>query len=442
MPVADANIGDRKYPDPLPYPQFNLLVGDHLYTVEDLVQMADGLGTACVSSVGIHVPDGPLTVAALLWVQHAAVDAVFLHAEIPASRAAILAQLYKCSHLVTGSSEGDCPTLRIQACAPIVSESDAGPFKIGLLTSGTTGEPKRINHTWDTLRSSVVIRPKLQGARWLGLYPLTRFAGFNTLLHALFNNATLIIPRAYQPIVIVDEIRRTRPTHVTGTPTLWRNLLMADSSKDIWTSLRQITLGGEVVDQQILSALKSAAPHVRLTHIYASTELGVCLAVSDGLAGFPAEWLDDENRDTQLRIRDNELWINRSYVPSTAGASPEGWAATGDLVEVKEGRVYIKGRRTDVLNIGGAKVLPSDVEERLLEVRGVLGACVYGRPSSISGTVLTADVLTGPSIDKTALRTLLIGHCRACLPAPAVPRIITFVESLPLSASGKTLRGR
>ena len=218
--------------------------------------------------------------------------------------------------------------------------------------------------------------------------------------------------------------------------------MAVSSDFQILSSLRQITLGGEVVDQQILSALKSAAPHVRLTHIYASTELGVCVSVSDGLAGFPLEWLDNGNKSTQVQIRNGELWINRRNLSASFVTSPDGWATTGDIVEVRGGRVHIKGRRTDVLNVGGAKVLPTDVEERLAEVPGVIGARVVGRQNSISGTVVAADIVGAPGTDQAALRTAPFRHCRACLPAYAVPRIIAFVSSLPTTASGKILRER
>lgn len=419
---------------------FTVIAGEKEYPVRELLRAADELDSAAANLVGIQVPDGPLTAAALLWVQRVNADAVFLHAEIPIARAVELARRLECSHLLTGSVDGHCLRLTLTPCESVAAKREPGPCHIGLLTSGTTGVPKRIEHTWDSLAASVAVRLELRGARWISLYPLTRFAGFNTLLHALYNDATLIVPRAIQPSVIIEEIRRTLPTHASGTPTLWRNLLMAASSDlQILSSLRQITLGGEVVDQQILSALKSAAPRVRLTHIYASTELGVCVSVSDGLAGFPVEWLDNGVKATQLQIRDGELWINRSNSSALLATSPDGWAATGDIVEMRGGRVHITGRRTDVLNIGGAKVLPSEVEERLTEVPGVIGARVMGRRNSISGAVVAADIVGEPGMDQAALRTALFRHCRACLPAYAVPRIITFVNSLPITASGKIL---
>jgi acyl-coenzyme A synthetase/AMP-(fatty) acid ligase len=163
--------------------------------------------------------------------------------------------------------------------------------------------------------------------------------------------------------------------------------------------------------------------------------------VSDGLAGFPVEWLDNTEKSVQLQLRGDELWVKRP-TRSTDGEleSSEEWTATCDLVEIQEGRVYFKGRRSDVLNIGGAKIVPAEVEERLSEVPGVLGARVTGRCSSISGTVVAAEIVGKTGLDENSLRAAIVRHCRACLPSHAVPRIITFVESLPMSASGKILR--
>ena len=206
-------------------------------------------------------------------------------------------------------------------------------------------------------------------------------------------------------------------------------------------SLRQITLGGEVVDQPILNALKAAAPQARITHIYASTELGVCAAVSDGQAGFPAEWLETNSKRVQLQLRGDELWVKRPGCSvGRQRESSEEWTATGDLAEIQGRRVYFKGRRSDVLNIGGAKVAPAEVEERLSEVPGVLGARVLGRRSSIAGTVVVAEIISEAGTDEKSLRATIMKHCRACLPSCAVPRIVTFVDSLPISASGKILR--
>jgi len=419
-----------------------VIAGGCEFSAEELAASTESLDPSGVGAVAICVPDGALTVTATLWAWHAEVDTVLLHAESSPSEAQSLAHRFGCSHLLTGNQESRRLRFSLTACEREIKARKSENQRITLLTSGTTGEAKPVTHNWEDLARSVSRRPELEHARWMSLYPLTRFAGFNTLLHAVWNRATLIVPRAVHPRAILQDIRETGATHASGTPTLWRNLLMAvPSGQDTLRSLRQITLGGEVVDQQILNALKFAAPEARLTHIYATTELGVCVAVSDGLAGFPASWLDNEEKRPQLQVRGDELWVKHLHGSgSGADADCDGWATAGDLVEVKDGRVYFKGRRGEILNIGGAKVLPAVIEERIGEVPGVVGARVKGLRNPISGAVVGAEVVGRSGTNEQTLRATILQHCRTCLPSYAVPRIITFVDSLPTSASGKILR--
>lgn len=421
---------------------FGVVAGGREFAFADLTAAAHGVDSSQVRSVAISVPDGPLTAAALLWVRRAGLDAVLLHADLRRTETEVLAQEMGCSHLLSGGADGNDLGLTLTTCEMAPQCRVNNRYGLGLLTSGTTGIPKLVTRDWQALELSVARGPQLQEARWMSLYPLTRFAGFNTLLHALCNEATLIIPRALQPSAILEDLCETSPTHISGTPTMWRNLLMTlpPGARSL-PSLRQITLGGEVVDQPILNALKAAAPQARITHIYASTELGVCAAVSDGQAGFPAEWLETNSKRVQLQLRGDELWVKRPGCSvGRQRESSEEWTATGDLAEIQGGRVYFKGRRSDVLNIGGAKVAPAEVEERLSEVPGVLGARVLGRRSSIAGTVVVAEIISEAGTDEKSLRATIMKHCRACLPSYAVPRIVTFVDSLPISASGKILR--
>ena len=93
----------------------------------------------------------------------------------------------------------------------------------------------------------------------------------------------------------------------------------------------QITLGGEAVDQDLLDRLHAAFPHARLTHIYASTEMGVCFSVRDGKAGFPADYLSDRSLPCQLRIAsDGELEIRSKR------------AMVGYFIEPDDARVLIR----------------------------------------------------------------------------------------------------
>jgi acyl-CoA synthetase (AMP-forming)/AMP-acid ligase II len=213
--------------------------------------------------------------------------------------------------------------------------------------------------------------------------------------------------------------------------------------------LRQITLGGEIVDQAVLSKLERVYPAARLVHIYATTELGRCFSVGDGLAGFPARYLDGPLPDgVELKVEDGELLVRSSnamqmYDPLSAVPSPTSdWFFTGDLVDIRGGRVIFSGRKSEMINVAGSKVYPVEVERVIRAVPGVADARVYGKASSIAGELVVCDVVAESNVDPKALREQILSACRAKLTSPQLPRLIKFVDKIELSQAGKTLRSK
>jgi acyl-CoA synthetase (AMP-forming)/AMP-acid ligase II len=151
-----------------------------------------------------------------------------------------------------------------------------------MTTSGTTGTPKVVRHTLQSLAGNIRARPGGGTPLWGLLYDPSRFAGMQVVLHALLGKGTLIVPDPDWPW---DErlafLRESGCSHLSTTPTLWRKILM--SSEQLGPTLRQITLGGEIVDQPLLNALIRRFPNARVTQIYASTEAGGCVVLDFAL---------------------------------------------------------------------------------------------------------------------------------------------------------------
>ena len=233
-------------------------------------------------------------------------------------------------------------------------------------------------------------------------------------------------------------------THISGTPSHWRQALMSGAKSVI--SPRYIRMSGEVADQAIIDKLKAAFPGANIAHAFASTEVGVAFDVRDGLAGFPAALLDDANVDT--RIVDGRLWVRSLRVASrylgddTLRRCNDGFIDTGDLVEQVGRRVYFRGRREGIINVSGLKVYPEEVEAVLLTHPDVLVARVWPRKSPITGAVVAADIVMGEGATLTfeALREELFRSCRALLARCKVPATIRRVEDIPLTPSGKVIR--
>ena len=326
----------------------------------------------------------------------------------------------------------------------------SGQSTVTILTSGTTGRPKAAQHTWTSLSRPVRMVADSTGPRWLLTYRPHLYAGLQVILQCLVNGGTLVAPEQdATPAAIAELMGSARVEYASATPSYWRRLLLlADPAVLRAVPLVQITLGGEVVDQQILDALHRTFPTARIVHIYATTELGRCFSVSDGKAGFPARYLCEPTSDgVLLRVEEGELVVRsgnamRGYDHADAGPSPGAWGdRTGDLVDVVGDRVYFIGRRTDMVNVGGNKVHPVEVERVLRTVSGVADARVYGTRSSIAGELVACEVVPAAGVDTSALRAAIVKVCLGELTPYQRPRLIDFVTEIGLEGSGKMNRG-
>lgn len=316
------------------------------------------------------------------------------------------------------------------------------PGEVALLTSGTTGTPKATLHEWRTLLQRV--RPAQPG-RWLLTYGAATFAGIQVFMHALASCSALVVGRG-SPADLASLGADAGADHVSGTPTFYR-LMLATSRREALTRWRptQLTLGGEAVDQTILDALRRSFPDARVTHLYASTEMGVCFSVHDGQAGFPAAYLGCAELPAELAVEDGMLLIRprhgmRCYLDDDLALRSDGFHVTGDRVRVVGDRVHFLGRNEERINVGGRKVYAREVEQVLLEVDGVCAVRVTGAPSSVVGQIVKAEVLPSDGEDPAALKQRLTAHARSRLARHQVPRLVTFVNELPLTSSGKVVR--
>ena len=335
--------------------------------------------------------------------------------------------------------------IRDEARETGVTGAGAEPaHRVHMMTSGTTGRPKVAIHSLESLLSRV--RPTAQVAanrdgRWLLSYQPTGFAGMQVTLTAVLSNGLLVVPETRTPAGFYAAAREHGVTQISATATFWRALLMVAEPGSL--SLRQITLGGEPIDQATLDRLRAAFPDARLTHIYASTEAGVVFAVHDGRAGFPAEWLETPPQNVGLRIRDGRLQIKtpnamRAYATETAQPlTDDGWLATADECEIDGDRVFILGRKDSTINVAGSKVYPLAVETFLLGLDGVVEAKVFGVPNPVTGAIVGAKVVLAPGLDPKETKKVILKACRAGLPAYQVPRAFEIVDAIEVHASGK-----
>jgi acyl-coenzyme A synthetase/AMP-(fatty) acid ligase len=322
-----------------------------------------------------------------------------------------------------------------------------------LLTSGTTGVPKLVQHDLATLTSALGdARPGAQRVVWATFYDIRRYGGLQIFLRGVHLGS--LVPAAPGEAVpaFLERARAAGVTHISGTPSHWRKLLMSGAAATI--TPRYVRLSGEIADQAVLDALRAAYPQALVAHAFASTEAGVGFEVRDALAGFPTSLIDAPGAKVRLTVTDGTLRIRaggnaHGYLGSDAASFPraaDGAIDTGDRIEERAGRYHFLGRAGGVINVGGLKVYPEEIEAVINSHPWVRMSLVRARRNPITGAVVIADVVLADEIAGAtrpapeAVTRELTQNCRQSLAAYKVPTMIRVVPALEVSASGKLVR--
>ena len=314
-------------------------------------------------------------------------------------------------------------------------------------TSGTTNNPKLISHTFESLTRTSKKNIEIGSKYIWGLtFDIYRFSGIQVFLQALSGGSSIIIPESNYTIKETIELFVQHKSNIiSATPSFWRKVLMTKESDNL--NLKRATLGGEISDQNILTALKNKFKDIKITHIYASTEVGVGFAVTDEKAGFSLEYIENGIENIKLKIDENSLlWINpgkkiQNYIDKDSIYKDDGFINTGDLAKIKNNRVYFLGRESGSINVGGNKVQPEEVEAKLLESNLVQTAFVYAKNNPMMGSLVCADVIPKDlSLDKTILKKQILEYCREHLDNFKIPVLLKIVNNIEITQSGKMKR--
>jgi acyl-coenzyme A synthetase/AMP-(fatty) acid ligase len=405
--------------------------GDQLATALALIEL-DGVASRIV----LCPPDLPFEHLPLL-IESAAVDVIVTDRTVP---------------------EPEVSGIRYLTCGPRLDpvhgrRSGQRETEWILLTSGTTGLPKLVIHTLTSLMGAID-GASSNAVVWSTFYDIRRYGGLQIFLRALVTGASLVLSSAEESTA--DFLVRAGlhgVSHISGTPSHWRRALMDRSAHRI--APQYIRLSGEIVDQTILNNLRSFYPEARIVHAFASTEAGVAFEVTDGLAGFPQSAMGNSGDvrmkvdEGSLRIRSNRTATRYLGYDSGRGAEAlkdsEGFVDTADILELRGDRYFFAGRRDGVINIGGLKVHPEEVEAAINRHPRVQMSLVRGRKSPVTGSIVVADVVlrTEPEFGEPGISELqreIMLVCRETLPAYKVPAVIKFVPVLAVAETGKLIR--
>ncbi len=418
-----------------------LATRDHLATALALIEL-DGIACRLVlCPADLPIEHVPFVIASV------PVDAIVT--DLPALLAA--------SHGI-----GPCIACSLTITPARYNRDPRHPTEWILLTSGTTGQPKMVAHTLSTLIGAIkeTGASKETGAIKDGgapatrnpsfgapFYDIRRYGGLQIFLRAVLAGGSLVLSGEESTAEFLIRAGAHGVTHISGTPSHWRRALMCPSARRI--DPQYVRLSGEIADQSILDQLRSFYPQAIVVHAFASTEAGVAFEVRDGLAGCPASVLEHGSDDVEMKIEDGSLRIRSSrtavrYIGPSGGvlADADGFVDTSDMLERRNDRYYFMGRRDGVINVGGLKVHPEEVEVVINRHPQVRMSLVRTKKNPIVGSLVVADVVlnTSPAVDHghaVKLEHEILQFCRGALPRYKVPAAIHFVSDLAIGAAGK-----
>ncbi len=298
-----------------------------------------------------------------------------------------------------------------------------------LFSSGSTGKPKGMLHDFGRVmdkfrvaRTPVVAIPFLM---------LDHFGGINTLLAITASLGTVVTTENRAIATICEAIQNHRIDLLPTTPSFLTLLAASDlSQKYDLTSLKRITYGTETMPQATLDRIRSRFPDVELQQTYGLSEVGVLRSKSraDG-----SLWVQIGGAGFETQVRDDILWIRSEYrmvgyLNAPSGFDADGWFNTQDRVEVDGDYFRILGRVTDLINVGGQKVYPAEVEDVILTLPNITDVVVTGEPHALLGHIVVAKVVLAEPEEADALRLRIRKACQAKLSAFKVPAKVLLLE--------------
>lgn len=303
--------------------------------------------------------------------------------------------------------------------------------KIYIYTSGTTGAPKKVTHSVNSLTRMTRIGEKYDLDVWGLAYNPTHMAGLQVLFQSILNSNTIIYLFDKSLRTINEEIEKYGITHISATPTFYR-MLVSDSR--VFNNVKRVTLGGEKSNDKLLTDLRRTFPNAKINNIYASTEFG-SLFVTDGDVFRVPDSLKD-----QVKVIDNELFMDSTLLPDQK-LREDDWFPTGDIVELISSKPLsfkFISRKNTKINVGGYMVNPTEVEDAIRQVRGILDTRVYSRENSVLGNILCAKIVleNNSTLTKKDLKRFL----NTKLQEFKIPAVIEFTNQIDRTRSGKIKR--
>jgi len=327
---------------------------------------------------------------------------------------------------VISFDEGDEASLETRGASPhhplIRCLVEAGEPGLVLFSSGSTGKSKAALHNFHPLLEKFKV-PR-QRMITLTFLLLDHIGGINTLLYTLSNGGTVVATTSRDPAEVCRLVERYKVELLPTSPTFLNLLLLSEAYKhsDL-SSLKLLTYGTEVMPESTLRRLNEALPGLTFQQTYGLSELGILRSKSKDSGSL---WVKVGGEGFETKVVDGSLWIRAKsamlgYLNAPSPFDSEGWMNTGDAVEVDGDYIRILGRKSEMINVGGNKVSPGEVESVLMQMDNVRDVTVYGQPNPITGRIVVARINLVKPEDPIKLTQRVRSFCRGKLPTFKIP---------------------
>jgi long-chain acyl-CoA synthetase len=310
-----------------------------------------------------------------------------------------------------------------------------------LFTSGSSGEPKGALHDFSKLLAKFHI--KRNALLTINFLLFDHWGGLNTLFHILSNGGTVVVLENRNPDYVCELIEKYKVELLPTSPT-FLNMLVLSRAYERYSlkSLKVISYGAEPMPESLLKHLNTLFPNIKLQQTYGLIELGVMRSQSEDNASL---WVKIGGEGFRTRVADGILQIKSDsamlgYLNAQSPFTEDGWFITGDSVEVNGEYFKILGRKSEMINVGGEKVFPQEVENIILEIPEIEDVYVYGESNPLTGKIVCAKIKYNGYETKSDIVRKVKAYCRTKLESFKIPVKIEFTDSTFVSDRFKKMR--
>jgi len=301
-----------------------------------------------------------------------------------------------------------------------------------LFTSGSSGKPKAAVHDLNRLLKK--FNKKRRTYITVNFLLFDHWGGLNTMFHILSNGGLLVLLAERSPDYVCELIDKYQVELLPTSPT-FLNMVMISRAYQRWSmkSLKLITYGAEPMPESLLKMVNTIFPDIQLQQTYGLIELGVLSSKSESNGSL---WVKIGGDGYAVRVSDGLLEIKSDsamlgYINAPSPYTEDGWFKTGDAVEVKDDYFRILGRKSELINVGGEKVYPQEVENIIREFEHVVDVTVYGEKHPLTGSIVCAKVVVDNNeLDKATFIKELKTFCRQKMASFKIPVKISLESDL------------